>query len=299
MLGRAMVLGQLAALGTAACWAVTSIVFAESARLIGSLRTNLLRLPVALVFLSVALVAGAGTFANLDRPRVGWLAASALIGLVAGDLAFFAALERLGPRLAALLMSLAPAFATLAGVLLLGEIPGPVALAGMVLTLGGVAWVVSERHGGQEQASGHRLQGVAIGVFSAACQGLGLVLSKLGMAGGVAALPATWIRIAVASAAIWALAALIRRLDAADLGAAVRRGWPFVVAGAFFGPFAGVWLSLAAVRLTDVGVAATLMSTTPLLLIPVVAVTERYRPTLRAVAGTILAIAGVALLFSR
>jgi drug/metabolite transporter (DMT)-like permease len=298
MLARAMVLGQLAALGTAACWAVTSIVFAESARLIGSLRTNLLRLPVALVFLSIALVAGAGTFAHLDRTRLGWLTASAVIGLVAGDLAFFAALERLGPRLAALLMSLAPAFATLAGALLLGELPGLVAGAGMVLTLGGVAWVVSEPHGRQVVA-GRRLGGVAIAVFSAACQGLGLVLSKLGMAGEVAPLAATWVRIAVASAAIWALAAVVRRVDIPDLRAAVRRGWPFVVAGAFFGPFAGVWLSLAAVRLTDVGVAATLMSTTPLLLIPIVAVTEGYRPTLRAVTGTILAIAGVALLFSR
>jgi drug/metabolite transporter (DMT)-like permease len=299
MLGRVVVLGQLAALGTAACWAVTSIVFAESARRIGSLRTNLLRLPVALVLLSLALVAGAGTFAGLDRPRIGWLAASAVVGLVAGDLAFFAALERLGPRLAALMMSLAPPFATLAGALLLGEIPGPVAGAGMVLTLGGVAWVVSERHGREERISRHRLGGVAIAVFSAACQGLGLVLSKLGMAGEVAPLAATWVRIAVATAAIWALAALVRRVDPADLRAAVRRGWQFVVAGAFFGPFVGVWLSLAAVRLTDVGVAATLMSTTPLLLIPVVALTERYRPTLRAVAGTILAIAGVALLFSR
>jgi drug/metabolite transporter (DMT)-like permease len=298
MLARAMVLGQLAALGTAACWAVTSIVFAEAARRIGSLRTNLLRLPVALVLLSLALVAGAGTFAGLDRTRVGWLAASAVIGLVAGDLAFFAALERLGPRLAALVMSLAPPFAALAGALLLDELPGAVAVAGMVLTLGGVAWVVSERHG-PVQAPRHRLEGVAIAVFSAACQGLGLVLSKLGMAGEVAPLAATWVRIAVATAAIWALAAVARRTSGLGLRTAIRSGWPFVVAGAFFGPFVGVWLSLAAVRLTDVGVAATLMTTTPLLLIPVVAVTERYRPTLRAVAGTIMAIAGVALLFSR
>jgi drug/metabolite transporter (DMT)-like permease len=196
-------------------------------------------------------------------------------------------------------MSLAPAFATLAGALLLGELPGAVAGAGMVLTLGGVAWVVSERHGHEQEAPRHRIEGIAIAVFSAACQGLGLVLSKLGMAGEVAALAATWVRIAVATAAIWALAAVVRRVDAASLRAGVRRGWPFVVAGAFFGPFAGVWLSLAAVRLTDVGVAATLMATTPLLLIPVVAFTERYRPTLRAVTGTILAIAGVALLFSR
>jgi drug/metabolite transporter (DMT)-like permease len=72
-----------------------------------------------------------------------------------------------------------------------------------------------------------------------------------------------------------------------------------VLGGAVSGPFVGVWLSLIAARYTDVGVAATLMATTPVLIIPLVMFTEGYRPSLRAVLGAVVAIAGVALLFSR
>jgi drug/metabolite transporter (DMT)-like permease len=140
-------IGELAALGTAGCWAFTSLFFAEAARRVGALRVNLLRLPAALVMLSTALLVIGSGLATLHRERVAYLAASAIVGLVAGDLALFAALRRIGPRLASLLMSLAPLFATWTGMLFLAERPGRVALAGMALTLGGVAWVVSERRG--------------------------------------------------------------------------------------------------------------------------------------------------------
>jgi drug/metabolite transporter (DMT)-like permease len=59
-----------------------------------------------------------------------------------------------------------------------------------------------------------------------------------------------------------------------------------------------VWLSLVAARLTDLGVAATIMATTPVLVIPVLMVAERYRPTARALIGTTVTVAGVALLFA-
>jgi drug/metabolite transporter (DMT)-like permease len=45
-------------------------------------------------------------------------------------------------------------------------------------------------------------------------------------------------------------------------------------------------------------VAATIMATTPVLVIPILMVAERYRPTARALLGTAVTVAGVALLFS-
>ena len=53
-----------------------------------------------------------------------------------------------------------------------------------------------------------------------------------------------------------------------------------------------------AARLTDVGIAATIMATTPVLVIPILMLTERYRPTVRALVGTAVTVAGVALLFA-
>jgi drug/metabolite transporter (DMT)-like permease len=88
------------------------------------------------------------------------------------------------------------------------------------------------------------------------------------------------------------------------------RWWPKVVAGlrnrpalsrtalgAFFGPFLGVSLSLFAVQRTETGVAATIMSIVPVLIIAPAVLVFRERVSLRAIAGAVLAVAGVALLF--
>jgi len=293
-----MLKGEIAAVATALCWAFTGIFFAEAARRIGALRVNLLRLPIALVLLSGALLATGTTFATLDARRVGLLAASGIVGLTIGDLALFAALVRIGPRLAALLMALAPVFATLAGAVGLRELPGPLGLAGMAVTLAGVGWVVLERRDGQAHPFEHR-GAIALGVIAAACQGIGLVLAKAGMAGEVPPLAATWVRMGVATAAMWLLALAAGRTAGLAIVDGARRGAMPVLGGAVSGPFVGVWLSLIAARYTDVGVAATLMATTPVLIIPLVMFTEGYRPSLRAVLGALVAIAGVALLFSR
>lgn len=292
-------IGELAALGTAGCWAFTGLFFAEAARRVGSLRVNLLRLPIALVMLSAALALTGSGFATLRRERLAYLAASAIVGLVAGDLALFATLRRIGPRLASLLMALAPLFATWTGALFLAEKPGRTALAGMALTLGGVAWVVSEKRGNDgDPATFERGRALALGVFAAACQGVGLVLAKLGMAGEVPPLTATWVRIGIAAATIWLLTVVTGRVAGLEVGPSLRSAaWP-VLGGAFFGPFAGVWLSLMAAKLTDVGVAATLMATSPVLIIPLVMAAEHYRPSARALVGTVVTVAGVALLFA-
>ena len=289
--------GELAALATALSWAFTGLFFAEAARRLGALRTNLLRLPLALVLLTLAMLASGPDLAALDGRRLAYLAASGVVGLVIGDLALFEALRRIGPRLALLVMALAPVFAAGAGLVLLHERPGPMALAGIAVTLAGVAWVVGERRDGTDAAR-HDARGIAMALVGAACQGIGLVLAKAGMAGEVPALTGTWVRMAAATGLIWALTVASGRGRGLEVASAVRTAWPYVLGGAVFGPFLGVWMSLVAARLTEVGIAATLMATTPVLVIPLLMVSERYRPTARALTGTAVTVAGVALLFA-
>jgi drug/metabolite transporter (DMT)-like permease len=291
-----MLLGEIAALGTALCWSFTGLFFAEAARRIGALRVNLLRLPVALTLLTAALAATGTALSSIDARRAGYLAASGVVGLVVGDLALFESMRRIGPRLAFLLMSLAPIAASLAGLVLLGERPGRLAVLGIAVTLGGVIWVVGEPRPGEPTGS-HGAIGLALAVVGAVCQGVGLALAKVGMAGEVPPLAATWVRMGTAASLIWALTALAGRTRDLGVAGAVRRAWLPVLGGAVFGPFIGVWLSLVAARLTDVGVAATIMATTPVLVIPALMALEHYRPTARALVGTTVTVAGVALLF--
>ncbi len=69
--------------------------------------------------------------------------------------------------------------------------------------------------------------------------------------------------------------------------------------GAVVGPFLGIWLSLVAVQNTRLGIASTLMALPPVLLIPLEFAAFRQRVSRRGIAGTVVALGGVALLFWR
>jgi drug/metabolite transporter (DMT)-like permease len=75
------------------------------------------------------------------------------------------------------------------------------------------------------------------------------------------------------------------------------RAMKFTLIGAFFGPFLGVGLSLVSVQVSpNTGVAAAIMATTPIMLIPAVML-QGERVGLAGWAGAIVAVAGVTVLF--
>jgi drug/metabolite transporter (DMT)-like permease len=302
-------LGHLAALGTAVCWAFSALAFAAAGRRIGILALNLIRLVIAFFFLSAAAWALRGSPLPLDAsPHAwGWLGVSGLVGFVFGDLCLFQAYRLIGPRLSSLLLSLAPPLTALIGWLALGEtLTGRDAL-GMALTVSGIAWAVGERHPqvapaapgspeAPEPPARRPLAGIALGLGGALGQAGGLVLSKLGM-GGYDPVAATQVRVVAGIAGYLLLLLVCRRW--ASVGAALRDrpALGFTGAGAFFGPFLGVSLSLYAIRHTVAGVAASIMALQPVLVIPLVVVLHRERVGFGGIAGALVAVAGVALLF--
>jgi len=75
------------------------------------------------------------------------------------------------------------------------------------------------------------------------------------------------------------------------------KGMLFTSGGAFFGPFLGVTLSLVAVKFTSAGIAQTLMSLTPVIIILPAVIIFKERVTPREIIGAFVAVAGVALFF--
>ena len=76
-----------------------------------------------------------------------------------------------------------------------------------------------------------------------------------------------------------------------------KKGMKYVTVGAFIGPFVGVTLSTLAAYTIHVGIAQTLMSLMPVMIIPLVWLLFRQRTSWRGVVGAIIAIVGVAVLF--
>jgi drug/metabolite transporter (DMT)-like permease len=317
--------GQLAALGAALCWAFSSLLFAASGRRVGAYAVNLIRLLVALGIIAGlhSVLFGHPLPLDATAARWLWLGLSGLIGFALGDAALFQSLLYLGPRLGALMMALVPIITTFFAWVFLGERLAWVDLLAVALTVGGVGWVVAERRApagrdtvpvaGQRglpasPAAGHSVPGkfrlgVLLGVMAATGQAVGLILSRQGVAADATGLElpvisANAIRLLVANAGLWGSAVVSGR---AALPFQRLRGQArvlaMVVTATVFGPVVGVLLSLVAVREAPVGIASTLMALTPVLVIPMVRVLYAERVTARAVAGTVLALAGVALIF--
>lgn len=295
--------GELAALGTATCWAMSALSFATAGRRVGSLAVNLVRLVIALVLLTMfeAIVRGRALPLDASAHAWSWLTVSGLVGFTFGDLCLFRALVILGPRLSSLIMSAAPPLTALIGWLVLGETLDAIDMAGMLLTVVGIAWAIltGRERSGPERSSQQRRE-TALGVVLAFCgalgQAAGLVLSKLGM-GTFDPFASTQIRIVAGIVGFALVFTALRRWGRVVAAVRDRRAMAMTATGAIFGPLLGVSLSLVAVQHTSAGVAASLMALSPILVIPMVVVIGRERVGLGGIGGAIVAVAGVALLF--
>jgi len=141
-------------------------------------------------------------------------------------------------------------------------------------------------------------RGLAFGLGAALGQSLGMILAKQGLAGGFLPLSGNVMRMTSAAVAMWAVA-LLQKQAGPTLRALQAQPSALVpiTAGSVAGPFIGVWLSLIAIQATEVGVASTLMALPPVFLLPVGRYVFGERVGWQAVAGTLLAMAGVGLLF--
>lgn len=297
--------GELAALGTAFCWALSAVAFAAAGTRVGSMPINLIRLVMAIALLSLGQLGLRGKAFPFDATADawGWLVLSGLIGFTFGDGCLFRAFVLLGPRLSSLVMSTAPMMTALAGYLVLGEQLRALQWFAMALTMSGVAWAVLSREPvkvaaarASSKSQSARWKGVLFALGGAAGQALGLVLSKHGM-GDYHPMAATQIRV------VGGIAGFVVVFVVAGWGGRLRRAlrnpraMAACFAGATFGPFLGVTLSLAAVQRAPTGVAASIMATTPVLIIPFAIWVRKERVGVGGFGGAIVAVAGVVVLF--
>ncbi len=293
-------LGEGSCLLAASVWAVTVATFRRPIEAFGARTINLAKCVISsALFLVTILALGRGSVLTAAPFHdVAFVALSGLVGLTAGDSALFAAVGRLGAYRALLLQTLAPVFTAVFALAWQREVPRGTHLLGMALTLLGVALVVAKRSGpdgATPLAPSRRTAGILFGILAAVGQGGGIVLAKAGM-GTLPSLHASFIRLGTAAAGLLLLGLLdgtLRRArDLSRAPASLGR----VVPAAFMGSYVGIFLMMFGVGAAPAAVAAVLLSTTPVFSLFLDVARGRERFTLRAVAGTLTAIAGIAVL---
>ena len=293
-------IGELAALATSFFFALTALIFTRTGQMVGSQVTNRLRLTFALIYLviiNLVLFREPLPF-SAEGSRWFWLGLSGIIGLSLGDAFLFQSFVSVGPRLGTLLLSLAPIFGSIIAWVFFREILSSLQITGIVLALAGIAWVVLSHEEPPDTPHGQTRRGVLFGVLAGLGQAIGLVLSKQGMFGDFSPFQANAIRMLVAVIFVWGWTAFDGKVGATF---AALRGKPNVLRllaiGAVVGPLLGVSASLLAVQHAEVGVASTLMALPPVLILPISYFVFKEKIGWQAIFGTILAIAGVAVLF--
>jgi drug/metabolite transporter (DMT)-like permease len=294
--------GELAAVGTAVCWATGSNLFAAAGRHMSSTVLNRLRLTLALLFLAGLLWIMDGTPWPwwADAAQVQVLALSGVIGFVLGDAFFFRSLVILGPGQTTLLASTAPFFTAAIGWPVLGEVPKPLGWVGMLVTVSGLAWVLrSRRESKSVHVEGSVAVGVACGVLAALGQACGYVLSKTALQTGIDPLSATVVRVGAATASVWVLAAVAGSLGSTFAALHHRPAALWVIGGALCGPVLGVTLSLTALKFVDASVAASITASYPVLTIFIASRFNGEPLTTNSLLGALVAVSGVVILFLR
>ena len=290
-------LGESVCLTAAFLWAAAVTAFREPIATHGARAVNLAKCLVATVLLAATVAVLGGWSEILAAPRATLLvAASGLVGLTLGDTALFAAVTRVGVHRALLLQTLAPLF-TAAVAVPLGERLGPGEVVGGLVVLAGVALVVKP----SRTAAASRLQpavgwaGFSLGVLSAAGQGVGVVIAKAGL-DDLGDLEAAMIRLLAATAGLVAVGAVTGSLGRATRLATDVRALRRVLPASFFGTYLTMVLMMAGIRLAPASVAAVLLATSPVFGLVLEAVLRRRWPDATSVVGTLVAVAGVALL---
>ena len=306
-------IGEIISLVVAVSWTVTAFFADKASHRLGSMTTNVIRLALASVFLSLLLWLTLGYPYPVFADGKAWfyLALSALVGYVFGDYCLFNCYLSIGARFGQLFMTLAPPMAAIAGWILLGESLSWKSWLAMAVTLCGIAISILSRREGHKVKLTLPLKGVLLGLGAGLGQGVGLVLSKIGMQfyegvvpqeapalmGTMLPFAATLIRALIGTAGFLCLMALQKDLPRLKAAAHDRKGLTYALILTLFGPVFGVSLSLMAVQYTDAGIASTLMALTPVFIILPYAIVYKQPVRFREIVGLTVSMTGVALFF--
>ncbi len=291
---------ELAALGTATCWATTGILASDAIRSLGAFHFNLIRQGLVTVLLAaVVLASGALALPGWQTALV--LALSGVVGILMGDTLNFAAVGRLGPRRAGAVFALNAPMAAVLGWLVLGERLGWRAGLGIAVTVAGVALAILGRpaEGAHrfEQVRGGLRAGLLFGLGAALGQAAGALMARPIMAGGLDPYVGSLIRVGASGLAMGMLAAL-------PLAPPRPRNVPprvlaLTALTALIGLLLGMTLFLFALQGPQTGIIATLSATSPVIILPLLWLRTGQRPSGKSWAGAALAVSGLALIFTR
>ncbi|MGB3295320.1 MAG: DMT family transporter [Phormidesmis sp.] len=313
-------IGEIAALTAAFLWAAATLMFGKMGRQLAPVVLNVVKGIFATVFILITLAIqgaamGGGSIPALPVTSTVYLLLSGGIGIGLGDTAYFSAINALGARRALLLETLAPPMAAVLAWVFIAEQLSLLAVVGILLTLLGIAWVISERVPGTDKPTWGN--GIKVALLATFCQASGAVLSRAALVDN--SVDPLWSSLLRLLAGLVVMGCLIglrpqrlgnyrrqmtvgqdtwqARWQDSLMAMKTPKVLVAIAVAAFFATYLGIWLQQVALKYTATGIAQSLLATSPLFVLPMAALLGD-RISWRATVGAVIALAGVWLLLS-
>lgn len=281
-------------------WAFSSFMLEKIAQSLPPKELNIIKGAIAIVLLVATSLLLGEDYHHLPWSEVSVLFLSGIIGIGLGDTAYYAGLKDIGSRRALLLFALAPPITALIAWIFLGENLNLLSWVGIFVTVGGVAWVVTERTPQEEISHDPKIlrRGILMGVLASLGQAVGLVLSRSAMSDGVVtSLQSAALRLSagVLFTLGWVFAGR-QSLGKWQKNVDRKKTWGLLGLTAFIGTYICLWLQQLAVQGAPAGITQTLLSTSPIFILPMAAL-RGEKLSWRAVLGALISIFGITLVF--
>ena len=287
------IIGILAALTSAASWALGSILFKKVGEKVSAFGMTLTKGIFGIVMFG--LIYAVNGFRPVPANVAILLLISGIVGIAIGDTLFFISLQNLGPRIQIIFFMMGQVVTAFLGILLLHEIPKPMQWIGIFITLGGVAVVIWKKIFGAENHRRTGVRGILLGLLSMLCFSTSLIIAK-GAIMSISTLDASFIRISSGT-----LGMLIYGLGSRKIVDWLNPFQDMHTLVYFFLSvclimFGGFWLSLVAIKFLKIAVASTLSATEPLFILPLTFIFLKERITAAEIIGALLTMGGVVII---
>lgn len=308
-------IGLLTAFLATIFWASSAFPFTKAGRIMSVPAMNLLRLTLGtlLIFATALLFEFKSITQLFSYPYSEawlWLGLSGLLSLGIGDYLSYRMYTILSPRYGAVFTSVSPASALLFGMVLLNEKINFIGIIGMAITIGGVlsmSFSRSERNDIPDHGHGSVLKGIVFGSIGALCHGVGLVLSKKGFlvqsTNGfpIGPVSGSFIRFFTTAVVVVAILLLSKKLlkQTKIIGEQPANVLKTAVLAIVLGPVLAVSCAMISIQYINVAISQTIFALVPVVALFIAYFIYKEKITKHALAGIVLAIAGVALLIWR
>ncbi len=290
-------IGEIAALSAAMLWSVNAVVLSEAVINVGTVNVHIVRLFFASLFLLLTIFVFQLDI-SVHPQQIIYLILSGVIGLAIGDYGMLKSYELMGPRLGMLMMSFVPSLSVIFAFYFLDEVLTAPQIVGIIITSIGLAIVVLQKKVLSEKFH-FSLRGGVYGLLASGGQAIGLIFAKEAFNyGELDEFVAAFIRIffslilLLVIGRIWGVSKNPIRAFRNN-----KKGIKLIIWGALLGPYLGITSSLVAVAYTNVGIASTIMSIVPIIMLPISKYYYHEKLSVKSILGTVVAFLGIAVIF--